>query len=83
MGYFSGVKTQLGIFMAKRALHSLDIYSELCPASSATIIGAGLLTITMGSMTAGLAFVFAGIGIGIAGPMAKTYQERRRPRKRR
>jgi uncharacterized membrane protein len=68
----------------KQASKHLDIYSELCPASSATVIGAGLITITMGSAPAGFAFLIAGVAVGIAGPVAKTFQERhaRRARKK-
>jgi hypothetical protein len=57
-------------------IRHLDIYSELCPASSATIIGTGLVTITMGSVAAGFVVVLAGIGVGIAGPLAKSVASR-------
>jgi hypothetical protein len=60
----------------------LDIYSELCPASSATIIGAGLVSITLGSLVGGIACVLAGVGVGIAGPIIKTIQEKHNIRKR-
>ncbi|HEU0118740.1 MAG TPA: hypothetical protein VFR09_08925, partial [Alphaproteobacteria bacterium] len=53
----------------------LDIYSELCPASSATVLGAGLVTITMGSIEAGVALIIAGIGVGVLGPIAKSLEE--------
>lgn len=61
----------------------LDLYSELCPASSATIIGAGLVSITMGSMSAGLAFVVAGVGVGVVGTLTKSLQARRVTAKKR
>jgi hypothetical protein len=64
----------------KTSVKRLDIYSELCPASSATVIGAGLITITMGSASAGLAFVLAGICVGIAGPMSKSFNVRKNRR---
>lgn len=57
--------------MIKHSHRQLDVYSELCPASSATIIGAGLVTITMGSMGPGLAVVLAGIVVGVAAPLAR------------
>ena len=63
--------------MSKPIARHLDLYSEVCPASSATIIGAGLVTITLGSMTAGVAFVLAGIGVGVAGSLTKSYQHRK------
>lgn len=65
----------------KRSVRHLDIYAELCPASSATVIGAGLITITMGSAPTGLAFLLAGIAVGVAGPVAKTLQEHRSRKK--
>lgn len=61
----------MGIFMDKHSRRQLDVYSELCPASSATIIGAGLVAITMGSTEPGLAVVLAGVVVGIAAPLAK------------
>jgi len=67
--------------MGKRIPHQLDVYSELCPASSATIIGAGFVTITMGSAVAGVAVIVAGIGVGLLGPLVKSLQEYRHPKK--
>ncbi len=61
----------------------LDIYSELCPVSSATVIGAGLITMTVGSASTGVVFLLAGIAVGIAGPLAKNFQDRRKRRARR
>lgn len=65
----------------KHMAKHLDIYSELCPVSSATVIGAGLITLTMGSAPAGVAFVLAGIAVGVAGPMTKSFQEHRARKK--
>ena len=53
----------------------LDIYSEICPVSSATVIGAGLIAMTMGSITTGAAFVIAGFGVGLLGPASKTFRK--------
>lgn len=63
--------------MAKRVQRKLDIYSELCPASSATVIGAGLVTIAMGVIPTGLSLVLAGIVVGLLGPFSKMLQKRK------
>jgi hypothetical protein len=61
----------------KSAPKKFDIYSELFPASSATVIGAGLITVTMGSASAGVAFILAGIAVGVAGPVAQSLRDQR------
>ena len=71
-----------GAYMVKRHKAQLDIYSELCPASSATIIGAGLVTLSMGSVAPGVACVVAGIGVGIMGTVAKSIHGHRIVKKR-
>lgn len=65
----------------KNTAKQLDIYSELCPVSSATVIGAGLITMTMGSAPTGIVFLLAGIAVGVAGPLAKTIQEHKSRKK--
>ncbi len=65
----------------KPAAKRMDIYSEIYPVSSATAIGAGLITMTMGSMPAGMVFVLAGIAVGIAGPVTKSFTERKARKK--
>ncbi len=65
----------------KRSAKKIDIYSELCPTSSATIIGAGLISITMGAATAGAACVVAGILVGAIGPLAKSIKEHKTTKK--
>lgn len=65
----------------KPSARHFDIYSELCPVSSATVIGAGMLTMTMGSAPTGFVFLLAGIAVGVAGPLAKTYQEHKSRKK--
>ena len=61
--------------MKKVAQHKIDIYTELCPASSVAIIGSGLITLTMGEFAVGAVVAVAGIAVGIAGPMARTLIE--------
>jgi hypothetical protein len=62
--------------IVKQREWQLDVYSELCPASSATIIGAGIISVSMGAPDSGIICVLAGIAVGIAGPITKTYSER-------
>jgi hypothetical protein len=57
--------------MARRTPRRLDIYSELFPASSAIIIGLGVVTLAMGWAVGGVAFVLAGVGLGVAGALSK------------
>ena len=59
--------------MVKPSYRPIDIYSELCPASSAAIIGAGLVTVTMGVTGEGLAVVVAGIVVGVVAPLTKGF----------
>jgi len=49
-----------------------NLYNEVCPASSAAAIGAGIIAITMGSVPVGTTIVLSGIVIGIARPLAQT-----------
>jgi hypothetical protein len=63
--------------MARQAIRRVDVYSELFPASSAVVIGLGVVAIAMGSAVSGAAFILAGIGVGIAGAMAKAPVKRK------
>lgn len=64
--------------MGKRiAQTGLDLYSEICPASSATIIGAGMLSVAMGSIAPGFAVIATGVGLGILAPYTKQFSRKR------
>jgi hypothetical protein len=54
----------------------VNIYTELCPASAAAIIGAGVVAISMGAVPAGAAVALTGVAVGIAGPVAQSIKER-------
>jgi len=62
--------------MDKPPSRGFNIYTELCPASSAAIIGAGVVAITMGAVPAGAAVALTGLAVGIAGPVTQSIRER-------
>jgi hypothetical protein len=68
--------------MKRTAQHKIDIYTELCPASSVAIIGSGLVTLTMGELPLGAAIALTGIAVGVAGPLAKSFMQQRTAVKR-
>ncbi|HUY67787.1 MAG TPA: hypothetical protein VMV79_00615 [Alphaproteobacteria bacterium] len=67
-----------------RHTHGVDIYTEIAPASAATIIGAGVVAGTLGAAPAmGLSIALTGVALGIAVPLAKSIGERHSGAKRR